>query len=174
MDNARRKLLKLVTAAISAAIGAVMGLPLVRYLLFPVGRKTITSAERPVDTIAVSQLTKNSAPTRVTIYGEEVRDAWGVGDKVALGAAWVRMQKDGTVLALSTACPHLGCAIDYDAKSREYRCSCHKSAFGNDGTKLSGPAKRGMDPLPVVVEKGRVKIRFVRFRPDIKARETIG
>ena len=38
-------------------------------------------------------------------------------------------------------------------------------------TREAGPAKRGMDPLEVSVEEGRVKVRFERFRLDVAGRE---
>jgi Rieske Fe-S protein len=75
------------------------------------------------------------------------------------------------VQALSAVCPHLGCAVDFDTQAGVFKCPCHKSAFGLDGAKISGPSKRGLDPLPVRVDDGRVKVTFIRFRSDIAERE---
>ena len=168
-NSSRRTFLKTATAAIAGVIGVVTSVPLLRYLLFPVGRKVVDSAEVPVDVIGADALKPGGDPVRVTIRAEDVRDAWRVADQVPLGAAWVQKSQDGRVTALSTACPHLGCAVDFS--EGEYRCPCHKSAFALNGDKKSGPSKRGLDPLPVKVEEGRVKVTYIRFRPDVPGRE---
>jgi Rieske Fe-S protein len=78
----------------------------------------------------------------------------------------------GTVRAFTTTCPHLGCAVDYDAAADKFRCPCHKSQFDRDGMRVSGPAKRGLDPLPTTVDdEGNVRVRFLRFKPDVPDRE---
>src|SRR3972149_2677223 len=38
-------------------------------------------------------------------------------------------------------------------------CPCHASAFASDGSRLGGPARRGLDPLPHRIESGRLLIR---------------
>ena len=174
MAETRRGFLKVVTAAMGAVIAGILGFPLVRYLLYPVRKKIVSGSDAPVDVVGVEQLPKDGRPQRVTVYANGVRDAWGVADQVAIGAAWVRKQKDGSVLALSTVCPHLGCAVDYDRAADEYRCPCHKSAFGADGERRSGPSKRGMDPLPLTIEDGRIKLQYVRYRSDVPEREPLG
>ena len=49
--------------------------------------------------------------------------------------------------ALSGVCPHLGCAVGWEGKS--FLCPCHDSRFGVDGARQTGPAQRGLDPLPM-------------------------
>jgi Rieske Fe-S protein len=64
--------------------------------------------------------------------------------------------------------------VSYSAESSDFRCPCHNSAFAVDGSKKDqGPAKRGMDPLAVTVEEGRVKVTYQRFRNDIAQREPV-
>ncbi len=171
--DTRRGFLKAATLAIGGLMGAVVAFPLVRYVFFPVRRRVIADAGEPIDAIAESALVPGAAPTRVELKASGVRNAWAVADDVPLGAAWVRKTESGEVEALSGLCPHLGCAVDYDGERQSFRCPCHKSAFGVDGAKLSGPSKRGLDPLPVKVEDGRVRITFVRYRPDISERKPV-
>lgn len=166
----RRSFLKAVTVAIGGAVGAVFAVPLVRYFLFPVGRKVVSSSSEPVDVIAESALVAGGPPVQVAIVAAQQRDAWLGRDKVAIGSAWLTKDSSGRVSAFSAQCPHLGCAIGYDDASSMYRCPCHKSAFGRDGGKQAGPAKRGLDPLPVSVKDGRVKVTFLRFRQDVPTR----
>ncbi|WP_428261569.1 ubiquinol-cytochrome c reductase iron-sulfur subunit [Haliangium sp.] len=165
--------MKAATMALGGAIGAVVAVPLVRYLLFPVGRKVVTSGTGPVDLVGVDALQAGAPPVRLQVTASQIRDAWAVADDVALGAAWVRRTEAGEVEALSSVCPHLGCAVDFDPGEGVFKCPCHKSSFRMDGEKISGPSKRGLDPLPVAVEEGRVKITFVRYRPDVPEREPV-
>lgn len=37
-------------------------------------------------------------------------------------------------------CPHLGCALKWNAQERSWDCSCHGSRFGEDGELLDNPA----------------------------------
>lgn len=168
----RRRFLEIATVAMGGLVGAALAIPLVRYVLFPVRRHVVSHADKPIDVLPVDALTPGAPPMRVQLRADAVRDGWAVADNTPLGAAWVRKTESGAVEALSATCPHLGCAIDFQGDV--FTCPCHKSAFAVDGEKLSGPAKRGLDPLPVTVEEGRVKIRFVRYRPDVPRSEAGG
>jgi menaquinol-cytochrome c reductase iron-sulfur subunit len=169
--QARRGFLKAATVALGGAIGAVLAYPLVRYLLHPVGRRVVSDPGEPIDIGPADALVPGAAPVRVQLSADRVRDAWALADDVPLGAAWVRRTENGDVQAFTQACPHLGCAIEFDGGEGVFKCPCHRSAFGLDGEKITGPSKRGLDPLPVKVEDGRVKLTFIRFKTDIAGRE---
>lgn len=163
----RRRFLEIATLAIGGAVGVVLAVPLVRYFLSPVGKKVVSAPDAAIDVCALSAVPADGKPVRVAVVSAAQRDAWSVRDKVAVGSAWLRREGD-RVVALSAQCPHLGCAIGFDGES--FRCPCHKSAFKVNGERESGPAKRGLDPLPVEVVGGRVHLRFLRFRPDVAER----
>ena len=42
-------------------------------------------------------------------------------------------------------CPHLGCALKWNAAEHSWDCPCHGSRFGSDGTLLDGPATDGIE-----------------------------
>ena len=170
-DTSRRRFLSIATTAIGGVIGAVLTVPLIRYVFFPVGRRIVSDTADAIDVLDEKALKPGASPTRVEITASGVRNAWGVADDVALGAAWVRKTESGELHALSSVCPHLGCAIDYEPARSVYTCPCHKSAFQIDGKKISGPAKRGLDRLDATVEEGRVKVTWRRFRPDVSEDE---
>lgn len=165
----RRRFLKVVTCALGGGIGVTVAAPAVSYLLHPVGRRTVTAAAEPIDAIAVAAL--RAEPIRVPLVARSVRDAWSATTEVALGSAWVRRDEQGNVHALSSVCPHLGCAVAFDPGVQEFRCPCHESGFGVDGVRRRGPSERGLDPLPLTIEDGRVKITWVRFRAGGSSRE---
>lgn len=172
-NTTRRRFLSRVTLGLGGAIGAALAYPLARYAWFPVGKKTVSSAAEPIDVLAADALVAGAPPVRVILTASEVRDGWSSASEVALGAAYVRKTDDGTIEALSSTCPHLGCSIELDPDQTKYRCPCHKSAFTLDGDKVGGPSKRGLDPLPVEVADGRVRITFVRYRADVPEREPV-
>ena len=170
----RRGFLKKATLAMGGAIGVVMAVPLVRYILYPVGRKVVSTPDEPIDVGAAADLIAGAPPVRLPIIASGVRDAWSRSGAVAVGSCWVRKDEGGAVTALSSVCPHLGCSISYSEKTSDFRCPCHNSSFALDGEKKDdGPAKRGMDPLAVTVTEGRVKVKYQRFRNDIPEREPV-
>jgi menaquinol-cytochrome c reductase iron-sulfur subunit len=169
-DESRRRFLKIATISVGGVIGAVTAVPLVGYSLFPVGRKVVSSAKEPIDVASADDLRADGKPVKMTVVGSNVRNGWQVADDVALGAVWVSKNEAGEVTAFSAVCPHLGCAIDYSEGEDQFRCPCHNSAFKRDGEKIKGPSKRGLDPLPVAIDHGRVKVTWVRFVTDISDR----
>ena len=56
------------------------------------------------------------------------------------------------VVALFQKCPHLGCRVPWCATSQWFECPCHGSKYNRVGEKKGGPAPRGMDRWPTVVE----------------------
>lgn len=162
-DPGRRRFLKIATCAIGGGIGIVVAVPAVKFLLYPVGEKVVSSADEPLDLLALDQLQVGAPPTRVIVVARSVRDAWASQTDVALGAVWLTRPEGDKVVAFSSVCPHLGCAVQFDAGAGHYKCPCHESAFTATGEYMSGPAERGLDPLEVTVDKGRVLVKWVRF-----------
>jgi glycine/D-amino acid oxidase-like deaminating enzyme/nitrite reductase/ring-hydroxylating ferredoxin subunit len=68
------------------------------------------------------------------------------------------VKKQGKVKAFSTVCPHLGCQIEWNDGEDTWDCPCHGSRFELDGTLKHGPAKRGLDPVEISMDKDTVKL----------------
>jgi len=60
------------------------------------------------------------------------------------------------IAALSTACTHLGCTLNWIDSDRKFKCPCHGSGFSQLGFNLEGPAPRPMERFKIVVEEGSV------------------
>jgi menaquinol-cytochrome c reductase iron-sulfur subunit len=164
-DPGRRRFLKIATCALGGGIGAVVAVPAVRYLLHPVGEQIVVTGDEPIDVIGLDQLAIGAEPVRVALVARTVRDGWSAIPDVPLGAVWLRRTGEREVTALSSICPHLGCAVDFHAGTTRFRCPCHDSAFHPDGRYERGPAERGLDPLPVeVTDEGRVRVTWIRYR----------
>jgi menaquinol-cytochrome c reductase iron-sulfur subunit len=166
----RRRFLEVATLALGGAVSVVLAVPLVRYVLSPLGRKVVSAPDSAIDVCAESAVPADGKPLQVAVVSEAQRDAWVTRQRVAVGSAWIR-REGGKVVALSGQCPHLGCAFSFDGQ--RFRCPCHRSAFKVNGERESGPAKRGLDPLPVEVVNGRVRLRFIRFQPDVAERTEV-
>ena len=55
-------------------------------------------------------------------------------------------------VALWQKCPHLGCRVPACEPSQWFECPCHGSQYNRVGEKRGGPAPRGMDHFPLIVE----------------------
>lgn len=171
-EASRRTFLKAVNLAIGGALAAVLAVPGLRFLFFPARRKIVAGPDDFLPVAAAKAVT--AKPVRVEIVAPSQRDAWAKVEDVRLGAAWLVRDASGGIRAFTTTCPHLGCAVDFDARRSDFRCPCHSSSFSLSGERISGPAKRGMDPLETRVDDdGRVLVRFRRFKSDVPQREDV-
>jgi menaquinol-cytochrome c reductase iron-sulfur subunit len=171
--GSRRRFLKMATGALGGCVGAAVAGAARGNLVDPVGKRVVTAGDEPIDAIAVDRLAAGGAPLRVPLVAPAQRDAWTSVRNVPLGAAWLRRTAGGEILALSSVCPHLGCAVGWSGPRQSFLCPCHDSAFAADGARLGGPSQRGLDPLPVEVVDGRVKITWIRYRPGGTGRDPL-
>jgi len=165
----RRSFLTLVTGAASALTGVLLGVPLVGRLLAPLASSGAgPSAWRAIGALSDFPLGR---PTRVS-FPIQVQDGWV--RKTTRQAAWVLRNGEEALRVLSTVCPHLGCSVKLATEKTGFACPCHDSNFGEDGSYEEGPARRGLDELPVRVVGGVVELRWVEFEPGIAACKPIG
>lgn len=54
---------------------------------------------------------------------------------------------DGSIIACSATCTHLGCDVVYNAADTCYDCPCHGSRFSVEGKVLHAPAVKDLEPL---------------------------
>src|SRR5262245_12097098 len=70
---------------------------------------------------------------------------------------------------LSAICPHEGCEVAWDKDTNRFSCPCHESFFAADGSRLTGPARRGLDPLPSRQQDGKLQVQYQTFAQNPKA-----
>lgn len=66
------------------------------------------------------------------------------GEKVA-----GHRRDDGSLVAVSTRCTHLGCQVNWNTAERSWDCPCHGSRFAPDGSVLQGPAVHRLELKPL-------------------------
>lgn len=49
----------------------------------------------------------------------------------------------GNILRPGRKCTHMGCSLRWNSQEHSWDCPCHGSRYGEDGTVLENPAKRG-------------------------------
>jgi cytochrome b6-f complex iron-sulfur subunit len=74
------------------------------------------------------------------------------------GQFYLACLADGSLLALSRICTHLGCSVPWDEEKKQFICPCHGSTFNLTGEVLTAPAPRPLDTYPVRIENGIVKV----------------
>ena len=169
----RRKFMAGAACALGAAVVGSSALVAARYVVSPVGRRTVTSPDGPIDVGAVEGLKVGAPPRRLPVIATTLRDGWAQQSGVALGAAWVRRLPGDKLECLSSVCPHLGCAIGWDAARERFNCPCHDSSFDPAGGRITGPSPRDMDPLPIALVGGRVQVTWLRYRQGVTSREVL-
>lgn len=172
-DPDRRGFLKITTCALGGGLGLVIAAPAIRLVVAPAGDQTVTTPTDPIDIGAADGLRVDSQWRKVDVIAPVVKDAWTTARDVVLGAAWIRRPSETKLEALSATCPHLGCAVGWDPTGASFLCPCHNSRWSESGELVpnTGPAKRALDPLPIEVVDGRLRVTWVRYKLDTIARE---
>lgn len=165
----RRQIMKVATIALGAAAIGAAAIPAAIAATFPAGRRTVRSPDSALDAAAEADVPTDH-PLQVDLVAADASDAWLHKQASPLGAVYLRKAPDGKVSCLSSVCPHLGCFVEWEQDKGEFACPCHNSKFDAAGARTGGPAPRGMDPLEVTVEGGRVKVRWARFLNNIPER----
>ncbi|GAC1428096.1 MAG: hypothetical protein NVS4B1_22690 [Ktedonobacteraceae bacterium] len=69
------------------------------------------------------------------------------------------------IVALSAACTHMGCIVQWQDADRSFHCPCHSALFAEDGTHIRLNYRFGLPPLPRLntkIEDGKVYVEVPR------------
>jgi Rieske Fe-S protein len=154
-DLSRREMFVKLGLLFSSVVGAVIGLPLVGYLLSPVIRDRKGRDESWISLGPVAQFA--SGQTRLATYRNPVANAWD--GETAHVACWVRRITDTTFQVFATNCAHLGCPVRWFSQSALFLCPCHGGAYYADGARASGPPQRGLFEYAYRVDRGNLLIQ---------------
>jgi menaquinol-cytochrome c reductase iron-sulfur subunit len=148
----RRKLMARGAGVIAAVVSALVGVPIIGYLLEP----TIGERE-PVVWRRVAALA--DIPTgEPTAYYVAFPQAGPPGTPPLLTLVWVYKLADGALFTLSASCTHMQCLVHWQPDLHQYLCPCHGGLYVADGTNVGGPPPRPLRPYPHVIQAGDVYV----------------
>ena len=150
-NNSRRAFMRILPLGVVAGVFACIGGAAFRFL-----RPRLSAASgRWLDVASVSEMT-GTQPLTKKIVTENVA-GWAVTTEER--NVFVLPAKGNQVL--SAVCPHEGCEVVWEQNRNRFSCPCHESYFAADGARISGPSPRGLDPLPMRVEDGKLQVQYI-------------
>jgi len=152
----------------SGAIASVIGLPMFRYVLYPVS--TSTKGPKWTEVGDAREFESIAAPVTKTVALIQ-RDGWR--EVVSNQSVFVTRSAAGQLQVLSPICPHLGCSVSWHENQNKFVCPCHGGQFGADGSRISGPPPRGLDKLEAQVKDGKLEVQFQYFRPNVSDQQLL-
>jgi quinol---cytochrome c reductase iron-sulfur subunit, bacillus type len=133
----RRSFLFTLGLGLNTVAAALVGIPMIRYILGPVRRRAEQAwiSLGPLESFPEGQ-------TRLATYENPFRVAWD--GATANVPCWVRRADGQRFQVFAINCAHLGCPVRWFAQSRLFMCPCHGGAYYEDGSRASGPPARGL------------------------------
>src|SRR5438067_13747682 len=153
-EISRRRFLEKLSIALVGLCTAIVGVPLVGFIVAPFFRKIPrewVTIGKPADfqigkTVAVTVTDPSSLP-------------WaGVPAK---SAVWLRRESENSFIAFSANCTHLGCPVRWMEDADLFMCPCHGGVYYNDGQVAAGRPPRPLFRYEVRFENGEVKMKSV-------------
>ena len=164
----RRSFFGALLAVGSAGMGALLAVPVLRYVLYPLYAKATGTEWSDVGDL--SEFANSKGPVRKTITFTQ-RDGWR--EVVSAQSVYVSRDEKGQLAVLSAICPHLGCSVSWQAGNDKFVCPCHGGEFKADGLHIFGPPPRAMDRLPTQLKDGKLQVHFEYFRSNVPNQEKI-
>ena len=147
----RRQFLTRLCLAAGAPIAALVGVPVLGFLVAPLLRKA-PRVWRPVGTLDKFQI-----GTTVEATFEDASPLPWDG-LTSHSAAWLRRKSADEFIAFSVNCTHLGCPVRWLPDANLFMCPCHGGVYYEDGRVAAGPPPRSLVRYPVRVRNGRVEV----------------
>jgi Rieske Fe-S protein len=154
-DLSRRRVLAKFGLLFNAAIGAVLAVPILRYILSPVIRERKTGYESWVSLGSLAQFP--AGQTRLARYRNPVVDP--SDGETANIPCWVRCVDGEKFQVFAINCAHLGCPVRWFPQSGLFMCPCHGGVYYSDGSRASGPPERGLFEYRYKVQQGNLLIQ---------------
>jgi Rieske Fe-S protein len=155
------------TYGLGGLASAVVGLPLVGYLL---------GSKRRADPWVVLGRVDDFEPgaTRLVTFENPIRQPWD--GLAAMTGVYVRRQSpddggQGRFLIFAVNCAHLGCPVEWFPQSGLFMCPCHGGVYHANGDRASGPPPRGLFQCVWRERDGELQLRAPHY-PTLQDTET--
>jgi len=151
--HSRRVFLFKLSLLINGAVGAVLAVPIIGYILGPALKKS-SSNNSWINLGPLSDFPEGE--TRLVNYRNPITTTWDgqTGDV----PCWVRRISGDTFQVFAINCAHLGCPVRWFAQSKLFLCPCHGGAYYADGARASGPPERGLFEYDHKISSGSLMI----------------
>jgi menaquinol-cytochrome c reductase iron-sulfur subunit len=156
--HSRRVFLFKLSLLLNGAVGAVLAVPILGYLLGPAVKKS-SSDNSWINLGPLSDFPEGE--TRLVNYRNPVTTQWDgqTGDI----PCWVRRISGSTFQVFAINCAHLGCPVRWFAQSALFLCPCHGGAYYANGARASGPPERGLFEYDHKIDGGSLMISAGRM-----------
>lgn len=152
----RRSFLFRFGVALNVLAAALVGLPVLGYLLGPLRRR---AAQAWIHLGPVQGFPEGE--TRLATYVNPFRVPWdGLTAKIA---CWVRRIQGEQFQIFAINCTHLGCPVRWFPQSRLFMCPCHGGVYYEDGERASGPPPHGLFEYDYEIRDGQLWVRGGRI-----------
>jgi menaquinol-cytochrome c reductase iron-sulfur subunit len=155
----RRGALMKIGIFFNGAVGVILGVPIVRYILSPITRDRRAGDESWVSLGPLGQFPEGQ--TRLATYRSPAASA--SDGETAKIPCWVRRIDSDKFQIFAINCAHLGCPVRWFPQSGLFMCPCHGGAYYSDGSRASGPPERGLFEYRNKVERGNLLIQADRM-----------
>jgi menaquinol-cytochrome c reductase iron-sulfur subunit len=157
VGHSRRVFLFKLSLLVNGAVGVVLGVPILGYLLGPAlkgSNKTSWINLGPLSDFPTGE-------TRLVNFRNPVTTEWDgqTGDI----PCWVRRVSGETFQVFAINCAHLGCPVRWFAQSKLFMCPCHGGAYYADGSRASGPPERGLFEYDHKIAENSLMIKVGRM-----------
>ena len=147
----RRQFLTRLSIGLSALGGAVVGLPIIGFLLAPLFRRPPGSWQ----IVGEASSFKIGQTVQVTILDPSPLAWAGLAERTAV---WLRRESEESFKAFAVNCTHLGCPVRWVPDASLFLCPCHGGVFYADGTVAGGPPPRPLVEYQVRMREGFVEV----------------
>ncbi len=152
----RRRFLEKICIALGGACAALIGIPVVGFVLAPLFRKP-PAQWVPVGTVNSFEIGKT---VNVTMVDPSSLPWAGI---TAKNAAWLRREDETHFIAFAVNCTHMGCPVRWLGDASLFMCPCHGGVYYGDGTVAAGPPPKPLDRHEVRIANGQVEIKAGRI-----------
>jgi Rieske Fe-S protein len=151
--HSRRVFLFKLALLVNGAVGIVMAIPILSYVLGPALKKP-SSNDSWIDLGEIAKFPEGE--TRLAHFRNPITTEWDgqTGDI----PCWVRRVSGDTFQVFAINCAHLGCPVRWFAQSKLFMCPCHGGAYYADGARASGPPERGLFEYKHKIMSGKLLI----------------
>jgi cytochrome b6-f complex iron-sulfur subunit len=138
MDSSgRRTFLGVCLAGLAAITAAGVGWPLFQYLAPRSNKETVG---------------------KVVISDKDIPEGEAKFFEYAGSSAVLVRKRDGSLIALSAVCTHLGCIVQWQKEKQDFLCPCHGGHYSADGTVTAGPPPKPLPKIPFSVAGGNITV----------------